>query len=71
MEGRVSDRNVQHVRGGYGVSGLERTAKDSVGDGWAFLISDIDCASIHPSYRIAVVRSSVNILTPDPMTPDA
>jgi len=44
MEGRVSDRNVQHVRGGHGVSRLERTAKDPVGDGWAFLIFDIDCA---------------------------
>jgi len=44
MEGRVSDRNVQHVRGGHGVSRLERTAKDPVGDGWALLIFDIDCA---------------------------
>jgi hypothetical protein len=38
LDGRVSDRNVQHVRGGYGVDRLERKAKVANGDSWAFLI---------------------------------
>ena len=44
MEGRVPDRNLQNVRGGYGISRLERKAKDPVGAGWAILIFDIGYA---------------------------
>jgi len=62
MEGRVSDRNVQHVR--EAIESLERTAKDPVWDGWAFLIFDIDCARFSDG-RSQVIRKH---LDPDPMT---
>jgi hypothetical protein len=38
-KGGFLDRNVQHVRGGYGVYRLERKTKVASGDSWAFFDS--------------------------------